>query len=77
LVLKWGVIYLGLTPDFVDSHKNIVSAHKRKCNAASELNLSDAIKLLKEFGVQALPEYLPKEIQSLWRDWKKRYVVWE
>ncbi len=27
-----GIIYLGLTPDYIDSHPNIVTAHKRKCN---------------------------------------------
>ena len=62
-----GVIYLGLTPEYVDSEKNVVTAHRTKCNASSELNLLAAMQLLKDGGVKALPKYLPEEIQELWR----------
>lgn len=30
-----GVIDLGLTPEFLDSEKNIVTAHRRACNKIS------------------------------------------
>lgn len=47
---KIGVIYLGLTPDYVDSKENIVTAHRRSCNQAAELDLRapwDVCRLLE------------------------------
>src|SRR5438874_72854 len=49
-----GVIYLGLTPDYVDSHLNIVTAHKQICNRKAELDLLAAMKSLRDAGVTAL-----------------------
>src|SRR5450755_227374 len=34
-----GVIDLGLTPEFLDSEKNILTAHRRTCNKGCELDL--------------------------------------
>jgi hypothetical protein len=34
-----GVIDLALTPDYLDSDANILSAHRNHCNKASELDL--------------------------------------
>jgi hypothetical protein len=62
-----GVIYLGLTPDYVDSHPNIVTAHKRKCNRESELTLLAAMKSMRDAGVTSLPDYLPAAIHGLWK----------
>jgi len=61
-----GVIYLGLTPDYVDSHPNIVTAHKRKCNRQAELTLLAAMKSLRDTGITSLPDYLPSDIHHLW-----------
>lgn len=63
---EMGIIYFGLTPDFVDSPKNIVSAHKRSCNSAAELTLGDTIQFLIQLGIKSLPEYLPQEIKEHW-----------
>jgi hypothetical protein len=61
-----GVIDLGLTPDFLDSEKNIVTACRRKCNKKSELNLRASMMRLRGLGVQQLPKYLPASIRDLW-----------
>jgi hypothetical protein len=61
-----GVIYLGLTPEYVDNDENIVSAHKRKCNKSAELDLMDACRRLKKKGVERLPSYLPDFIHEVW-----------
>jgi hypothetical protein len=61
-----GVIDLGLTPDFLDSEKNIVTACRRTCNKQSELDLCGSIKMLRELGVRELPRYLPAAIRELW-----------
>lgn len=63
-----GVIYLGLTPDFVDGHDNIVSAHRDKCNSEVELSLESACLNLKSVGITELPTYLPKFIHEIWSD---------
>lgn len=62
----FGIIKLGLTPDFLDSHKNIVTAHRKVCNNSAELSLLDTLKMLKSEGAQKLPSYLSEEIQKLW-----------
>lgn len=64
---KMGVLVLGLTPDFVDSSFNIVTAHRRRCNGEAELCLEEAIRWLKQQGVPRLPTYLPKETTQLWK----------
>lgn len=61
-----GVIDLGMTPDFLDSEKNIVTAHRRTCNKQSELNLKGSIGRLRDIGVTELPQYLPAAIQEAW-----------
>jgi hypothetical protein len=61
-----GVIDLGLTPDFLDSNKNIVTACRRKCNKKAELNLRASMMRLHGLGVKELPKYLPAEIRDLW-----------
>ena len=53
-----GVIDLALTPEFLDSDMNIVTAHRKICNKKSELSLSNAIIHLKSFGVNSLPKFL-------------------
>src|SRR5437588_913215 len=37
-----GVIDLALTPDFLDSDENIITAHQRKCNKHSKLDLQES-----------------------------------
>ncbi len=61
-----GVTHLGLTPDYVNSDENIVTAHKKDCNKESELDLRGCIGFLKRNGVKAIPEYLPSQIQKIW-----------
>jgi hypothetical protein len=64
-----GVIELGLTPEFLDSPENIVTACRRDCNKRSELGLKGSMDRLRELGVQQeqLPKYLSAEIQEAWR----------
>jgi hypothetical protein len=63
-----GVIDLGLTPEFLDSEENIVTAHRRTCNKKVELDLQGSMhRLFGLFGVRALPQYLPAEIHETWR----------
>jgi len=66
-----GVIYLGLTPEYVDSDENIVTAHKRKCNKGAELDLQGACLKLKQNGITKLPSYLPEFIHKIWCQTKK------
>jgi hypothetical protein len=63
-----GVIDLGLTPEFLDSDKNIVTAHRRCCNKQSELDLEGSMRRLLGLGVEELPKYLPVDVQ---RDFQK------
>lgn len=63
-----GIVDLALTPDFLDSTANIVSAHKLKCNKASELNLKDSMRYLRTIGISELPAFLPGDIQKAWKD---------
>lgn len=52
-----GVRDFGLTPDYLDSHSNIVSAHKRVCNASAELSRGDVAAYLQSIGA-SIPKYL-------------------
>jgi hypothetical protein len=61
-----GVIDLALTPEFLDSEKKIVTAHRRTCNKKSELDLQGSMKRLRELGVKELPMFLPAAIQEAW-----------
>lgn len=61
-----GVIDLGLSPEFLDSVKNIVTAHRRSCNKESELDLTASMARLREIGVQELPTYLPAALHEAW-----------
>lgn len=61
-----GVVDLGLTPEFLDSETNIVTAHRCTCNRALELDLSASMALLRELGVPELPKYLPAAIHEAW-----------
>jgi hypothetical protein len=60
------VIELGLTPEFLDSEMNIVTACRRRCNKESELDLRGSIARLRHLGVEELPQYLPASIQEAW-----------
>ena len=61
-----GVIDLGMTPEFLDSEKNIVTAHRRSCNKQSELKLAGSMARLRDLGITELPPYLPTAIQEAW-----------
>lgn len=62
-----GVVYLALTPEFVDSHDNIVTAHRQSCNISAELSLTESMRWLKSRGVESLPDFLPNEIHEIWK----------
>jgi hypothetical protein len=62
-----GVIELALTPDFLDSDANIVTAHRIACNKATELDLRASMAQLRSVGVQELPAFLPDHIHETWR----------
>ena len=61
-----GVIDLGMTPEFLDSDKNIVTAHRRACNKQSEFDLQGSMNRLRDLGVKELPKHLPAGIQEAW-----------
>jgi hypothetical protein len=61
-----GVIYLALTPDFLDDDDNIVTAHRKGCNAKAELGLGQAMALLRKLGVADLPAFLPQSVHDMW-----------
>lgn len=62
-----GVIDLGLTPEFLDSDDNIVTAHRIACNKATELDLRGSIGRLRSIGVRELPHFLPDCIHEIWQ----------
>jgi len=62
-----GVIELALTPDFLDSDANIVTAHQITCNKATELDLRGSMTRLRSLGVTELPKFLPNFIHEMWR----------
>jgi len=59
-----GVIDLGLTPEFLDSDENIITAHRQSCNKQSELDLQKSMEQLWDRGVRDLPSYLPAVIHE-------------
>jgi hypothetical protein len=61
-----GILLLALTPTFLDSEDNIVTTHRKKCNAAAELSLEDAMEYMMERGIAELPSFLPIEVHCLW-----------
>ena len=61
-----GVICLALTPDFLDDDANIVTAHRKGCNAKAELGPGQAMALLRKLGVTDLPAFLPQFVHELW-----------
>ncbi len=61
-----GVIDLALTPDYLDSDTNIVSAHRNQCNKAAELDLQRSMIHLGSQGITELPTFLPRFIHELW-----------
>lgn len=63
---RMGVVYFGLTPDFLDRDENIVSAHKKLCNSQAEITIHDVCKRLKSLGIEKLPCFLPNEILEVW-----------
>lgn len=67
-----GIIQLGLTPEFLDSSKNIVTAHKTTCNKMCELNLYDSIQRLYTLDIINIPQYLSKHVQKIWYDILKK-----
>lgn len=52
-----GIIELALTPDFLDSDDNIVSAHRNICNKSVELTVTESIEYLSSLGY-ILPRFL-------------------
>ena len=63
---EFGVIHLGLTPQFLDDDANILTAHTKKCNRKAELNEHDSMLRLRKLGVVELPSYLPDAIRKKW-----------
>lgn len=61
-----GVAYLALTPEYVDSDLNIISAHRKSCNNQAELNIEDSCRELMNRGIKSLPDFLPGSIQNIW-----------
>ena len=65
--LMKGMANFGLTPDYLNRDENIVTTHNGKCNAKAELSVIDSMKLMREWGIKELPEYLDEEILELWK----------
>jgi hypothetical protein len=61
-----GVACLALTPEYLDSEANIVTAHRVSCNRATELSLQGSMFRLHALGVAELPDFLPPEILAAW-----------
>jgi len=61
-----GVIELGLTPEFLDSDENIVTAHRRTCNKVSELSLNESMMRLRDLGVEDVPLFLSAAVRESW-----------
>ena len=61
-----GVIDLGLTPEFLDSDQNIITAHRHTCNKRTELDLQGSMVQLRKLGEEVLPHYLPAWIHEAW-----------
>lgn len=54
-----GIRNFALTPDYLDSHQNIVSAHRKTCNKLAELSVLDVITYLNKKKL-----HLPKFIKT-------------
>jgi hypothetical protein len=65
---RLGVLYLGLTPDYLDQDENIASAHRKKCNNVVELDLVSSCRYLKNTGIKNLPKYLPLFVLEIWNN---------
>ena len=63
-----GIVQLALTPEFLDGDENIVTAHRMQCNKEAERDLEGSMRLLRSLGIEELPEFLPPETLSLWRE---------
>jgi len=61
-----GVCVLALTPDLLDSDRNLVIAHRRLCNKEVELDLLESLRLLRQWGVTDLPTFLGPVVQDAW-----------
>lgn len=61
-----GIVYLALTPEFLDGDNNIVSAHRRDCNKLAELDLPAACRRLHSLGVTNPPGFLPSFVHEMW-----------
>lgn len=61
-----GIIYLALTPEFVDGDENIVTAHRRDCNRKVELDLVGSCQRLRDLGSKSLPAFLPSFVHAIW-----------
>ena len=70
IIYQSWIVFFGLTPDFLDQDKNIVSAHKRLCNSKAEITTQDVCKRLKSLGIDKLPDFLPYETLVAWDNLK-------
>ena len=61
-----GIVYLGLTPEYVDNNVTIISAHRKRCNSKAVLNLLVSCKLLKARGIKSMPKHLPNFVHKIW-----------
>lgn len=52
-----GVREFGLTPDYLDSDANIVSAHKRICNSKAEWSINQVSDYFLNMGIK-IPNYI-------------------
>ena len=68
IAFRIGVANFGLTPDFVDSDENIVTAHKKLCNSEAEITIQDVCKRLRSLGIEKLPDFLPNETLEAWNN---------
>jgi hypothetical protein len=59
-----GVLEFGLTPDFLDAHVRIVSAHARKCNDEVEWSSLAICQHLVHCGVERLPSFVALALQQ-------------
>lgn len=53
-----GIRKFGLTPEYLDSHQNIRSAHRGLCNRKVEVPEQEVAEALKKAGITSLPDYL-------------------
>lgn len=65
-----GIVQLALTPEFLDGRRNIVTAHRKICNRAAELDITQSMVFLLSIGVTELPMFLSQEVLFLWEKLK-------